>query len=41
MSPEGVYVGSWANDDKGGQGHMKYANQDEYEGGWKNGLREG
>ena len=20
---------------------MKYSNQDEYEGGWKNGLREG
>ena len=29
-SPEGVYTGSWANDDKQGHGLMKYTNQDEY-----------
>ena len=27
-SPEGIYTGSWANDDKNGQGIMKYSNQD-------------
>lgn len=41
VTPEGVYTGSWANDEKSGQGIMKYSNQDEFEGGWKGGLREG
>ena len=40
-SPEGVYNGSWQNDEKNGPGNMKYSNNDEYDGGWKNGLREG
>lgn len=38
---DGVYTGTWANDEKNGRGTMKYANQDTYEGGWRNGLREG
>lgn len=27
---EGVYNGSWMNDDKNGVGTMKYSNMDEY-----------
>jgi hypothetical protein len=38
-TPEGVYSGMWANDDKNGLGKMSYANQDDYDGAWKNGLR--
>lgn len=38
-SLEGVYNGNWLNDDKNGPGLMRYSNQDEYEGFWKNGLR--
>ncbi len=40
-SPEGIYNGGWLNDEKNGIGSMRYANQDDYEGGWKNGLRDG
>jgi len=29
-SLEGVYNGSWSNDDKNGQGTMRYSNQDTY-----------
>jgi hypothetical protein len=38
-SPEGVYNGCWQSDDKHGAGVMRYANQDEYNGSWRNGLR--
>ena len=36
-----MYKGSWRNDQRDGQGIIKYSNGDKYEGNWKNNQMNG
>ena len=41
-APDGQsYKGEWRDDKPNGSGIMDFANQDQYEGDWKDGLMDG